>query len=148
MMEKPLSQNEQKAVYRIIDANLNRSREALRVLEEYFRFIRNDKMLSGRVKEIRHGVSELASGLSQAELINGRDSESDPFSSGSTKSEMKRDSLFSIAQAGMKRAQEAFRVLEEYLKLTDCSDLSNLAKSLRFSLYTFEKQVIEKELNE
>lgn len=147
-MEKPLTTQESRAVYRIIDANLNRSREALRVLEEYFRFVKNDKDLSLAIKDIRHGVSEIASQLNQKDLLNGRNSESDPFSTGSTETEMKRDSLFTVAQAGMKRAQEAFRVLEEYLKLTEYLNLSDLAKSLRFSLYTFEKKVIEKELDE
>ena len=39
---------------RILDANANRAREALRVLEDYARFVLNDPTLSADLKSIRH----------------------------------------------------------------------------------------------
>ena len=46
------------AALRILDANLNRAREALRVLEDYARFALDDAQISASVKALRH---ELAS---------------------------------------------------------------------------------------
>ena len=47
----------QRAAYRIVDANFNRAREALRVMEEVCRFALNDAELSGRAKQLRHELS-------------------------------------------------------------------------------------------
>src|SRR5437588_1023933 len=43
---------------RIIDASANRAREALRVLEDYARFVRGDAFLSGALKGLRHQLAE------------------------------------------------------------------------------------------
>ena len=40
-------------IYRILDANLNRAREALRVIEDFARFGMDDPHLSGWAKEMR-----------------------------------------------------------------------------------------------
>ena len=42
---------------RIIDANLNRGNEALRVLEEITRFLLDNKELSEELKGMRHQLS-------------------------------------------------------------------------------------------
>ena len=47
----------ERAAYRIVDANFNRAREALRVMEEYCRFALNCEPLSGRAKQMRHELS-------------------------------------------------------------------------------------------
>ncbi|MHC4087152.1 MAG: thiamine phosphate synthase, partial [Planctomycetota bacterium] len=44
----------EQAVYRIIDANFNRSREAIRVVEDYCRFALNSVLLTERAKQFRH----------------------------------------------------------------------------------------------
>ena len=46
----------ERAVYRIIDANFNRAREALRVIEEFCRFALNCGPLTERAKEFRHAL--------------------------------------------------------------------------------------------
>ncbi len=43
-------------VLRILDANLNRAREALRVVEDYARFVLNDDALCGELKQLRHDL--------------------------------------------------------------------------------------------
>ena len=48
---------------RIIDANLNRAREALRVMEEYARFGLEDPSLSAAIKETRHELAQCAKDL-------------------------------------------------------------------------------------
>ena len=45
-------------VLRIIDANLNRALEGLRIIEEIVRFILQDKRLTGYLKAIRHQIKE------------------------------------------------------------------------------------------
>src|SRR5262249_39500487 len=39
---------------RILDAGFNRAREALRVIEDYCRFVLDDRFLSGELKRLRH----------------------------------------------------------------------------------------------
>lgn len=39
---------------RLLDANLNRLREGIRVIEDIFRYILDDKTTSLRLKELRH----------------------------------------------------------------------------------------------
>ena len=48
---------------RLIDANLNRSLEGLRVCEDIARFMLNEKTLSGYFKTLRHGVGKLSKKL-------------------------------------------------------------------------------------
>jgi hypothetical protein len=43
----------ERAVYRIIDANFNRAREAARVIEEFCRFALNSGLLTERAKQPR-----------------------------------------------------------------------------------------------
>jgi len=51
------------AALRIIDANLNRAREALRVMEEHARFGLDDAGLSAAIKEVRHALAKAVVGL-------------------------------------------------------------------------------------
>ena len=47
-----------KDLYRIIDANFNRSKEGLRVCEDMARFVWDDKILSVALKNIRHDLNK------------------------------------------------------------------------------------------
>jgi len=51
---------------RILDANLNRAREAYRVMEEYARFVLDDGLLTRGIKEARHEFAAVGS------LLEGR----------------------------------------------------------------------------
>lgn len=133
------------AVYRIIDANLNRLREALRVVEEYFRFIRSDENISIKLKQIRHSLQSFEKGFDLSRLLQSRDTETDPFASKNRKEELDRDSLRDTLVANFKRSQEAARVLEEYTKLTDTPQVSEKAKETRFKLYEIEKLILTTE---
>jgi hypothetical protein len=129
-------------VFRILDANCNRLREALRVVEEYFRFIKNDEAPSVQLKQLRHLLTAIEGELGQTNLLEGRDAEQDCFANVNRPEEMARENPVDCARANFKRAQEASRVIEEYAKIVGCSDASQKAKSIRFSLYTMEKQFI------
>src|SRR5207237_10095456 len=62
---------------RILDANANRAREALRVLEDYCRFVLADALLSRDLKELRHGLADALSALPPTLLLAARDTEAD-----------------------------------------------------------------------
>ncbi|TLT00203.1 thiamine-phosphate pyrophosphorylase [Aliarcobacter cibarius] len=118
--------------YRIIDANLNRLREGIRVIEDVFRYIYNDKELSTKLKNLRH----LSRVENFYEILASRDVQNDVLRQ-SIKSEQNRDDLNSILIANFKRAQESARVLEELLKLYSIKDSENF-KYIRYELYNLE----------
>ncbi|MEN8147408.1 MAG: thiamine-phosphate pyrophosphorylase [Campylobacterota bacterium] len=122
------------SLYRVIDANLNRLKEGVRVIEDIARYINNDKALASKLKEIRHQsrIDDLQN------LLSSRDSINDVLRPTVT-SEMNRNSLESIIIANYKRAQESSRVLEEMYKIVDPA-LSENFKSLRYALYQLEKE--------
>ena len=49
-----------KKIYRVIDANLNRAKEGLRVCEDTVRFILKDKILTKKIKKLRHDITRIA----------------------------------------------------------------------------------------
>ena len=89
---------------RLIDANLNRLREGIRVVEDIFRYVYNDKQMALKLKELRH-LSRLENYI---ELLETRDVKNDVLRS-SIKSEQNRSDLYSILIANFKRAQESSR---------------------------------------
>lgn len=121
-------------VYRIIDANLNRLREGLRVVEDIKRYGFNDKALCSKIKNIRHKTK-----IPQSEYLKFRDVFSDVLKT-SIKSEQNRQNLNDIIIANLKRAQESSRVLEECFKLLNL-EYSELFKSIRYELYEIEKEI-------
>lgn len=129
------------AIYRVLDANCNRLREALRVIEEYFRFIENNEPASIELKGIRHKLIGVEARLGPDNLLTNRNSTGDCFADTNRPEEMERSGgTAALLAANIKRAQEAARVIEEYTKLTPTADVSETAKNIRFSLYRFEQQ--------
>ena len=117
---------------RLIDANLNRLREGIRVVEDIFRYVYNDKQTAIKLKELRH-LSRLENYI---ELLETRDIKNDVLRA-SIKSEQNREDLNSILIANFKRAQESSRVLEELTKLSSIEDSENF-KYIRYELYNLE----------
>jgi len=140
----PRERGARDAVYRVLDVNLNRLREALRVVEEYFRFVRTVDSLAVEIKVLRHSLQDMERALGRGELLESRDTRSDPFASVNREEELDRHSPEDVLAAGLKRAQEAARVIEEYVKLTGRGGCSEQAKRLRFTLYDFEKRIMER----
>lgn len=127
---------------RILDANLNRSREALRVLEELCRFHLNDRFLTQLAKELRHELTQLMFiHLSSHQLLRSRDTEQDIGTMIATGSESYRTSLADVQHANAQRLHEALRSLEEYGKI-----LSPLfgkgIEAIRYRSYTLEKAML------
>jgi thiamine-phosphate pyrophosphorylase len=132
--------NDQKAVFRILDANLNRLREALRVIEEYYRFMIAGETVAVQLKHMRHSLEEIEAGLGAARLLAARDTQTDPFANVNRPEELNRTTARQIVVANLKRGQEAARVIEEYSKITDAAPVSERAKTIRFTLYALEKE--------
>jgi thiamine-phosphate pyrophosphorylase len=127
----------QQAVYRILDANLDRAREGLRIIEEWCRFGLNNSSLAEECKKMRQ---ELAI-LHTWEIRQARDTPADVGTELSHPAEETRNSLESLLQANLARIQEALRVLEEYGKLYSLN-MGSLAKSLRYRVYTLESHLL------
>ena len=125
-------------IERLIDANYNRLKEALRLLEDIQRFIFDNKELSYAFKDLRHSLSALYSParVKQRDIIND-------VSKSSTSSEMQRESLNDLIEANFARAFESSRVLEEAFKLTNPAN-SAVAKEIRYTLYNLHKEIVAK----
>ncbi len=120
-------------LYRVIDANLNRLKEGIRVVEDIMRYRDNNKELSSKLKNLRH----LARFEETQKLLQFRDSINDVLRP-TTNSELNRTNIESIITANFKRAQESCRVLEELFKLED-TKYSETFKHIRYELYDLEK---------
>ena len=122
-------------IYRVLDANLNRLKEGIRVVEDLLRYLHNNKELSQKLKHLRH----LAVYEDIDALLKHRDSINDVLRP-TMDSEMQREGLKSIVIANFKRAQESSRVLEELFKLHSNKE-SEKFKHIRYELYDLEKDI-------
>jgi thiamine-phosphate pyrophosphorylase len=123
---------------RILDAAANRAREALRVVEDYCRFVLDDVFLSGRLKDLRHALADALAGLPALALLAARDTLGDVGTGLTAQREQMRHSPAAVAQVNWKRLQEALRSLEEYGKVVS-PDLGRDIEKLRYRSYTLEK---------
>lgn len=128
---------------RILDANANRAREALRVMEEAARFLLNDPALSRELKTLRH---DLAGALMTVEgLAANRDTPGDVGTTIGTDSEGTRRSASDVAAAAGKRLTEALRAIEEYAKLLPPGEgsqpITGRIESLRYRAYDLERRL-------
>ncbi|MCX6012715.1 MAG: thiamine phosphate synthase [Chloroflexi bacterium] len=127
---------------RIIDANLNRCCEGLRILEEVSRFILNDDRLTTHLKSLRHSMVTAFPGIN-IQLLNARSPEDDPGASAGFDIKHERKDLTDLILANSRRVQESLRVLEEFSKFNADIDTETI-KSARFSLYQIEKDIISR----
>ena len=130
---------------RLIDANLDRAAEGLRVLEDIARFLLNDQQLTTQAKNLRHGL--LVSGLRfHKQLLCSRNAAEDIGLAISTVDELKREDISAIAIANSRRVQESLRVIEEFAKLPSAPiglDFAKLERT-RFLTYRLEQQLVLK----
>jgi len=120
-------------IYQIIDANLDRAREGLRVLEDWARFglgkekyvkrIKNFRQILGKnhlevYKKSRNYIEDRCKGLTHQEQI-------------------KRKTSDQIISSNAGRVQEALRVIEEFSRLHN-HQLSQIASEIRYEIYTLE----------
>jgi thiamine-phosphate pyrophosphorylase len=129
------------AVLRILDANCNRAREALRVIEDYARFVLNDDTTCAGLKQLRHDLQEATATFTDTAILH-RDTPGDVGTSTKVSSELSRDDVAHVVTAAGKRLGEALRTIEEYLKTVDPSNASQI-ESIRYRFYTLEQQIAQ-----
>ncbi|MEB3123357.1 MAG: thiamine phosphate synthase [Snowella sp.] len=125
------------AIARILDANLDRAREGLRIIEEWCRFGLNHSQLAQSCKEMRQELAQWHT----ADLRLARDTPADVGTSLSHPGEETRSSMENLLQANLCRVQEALRVLEEYGKLYNPL-MGESFKQLRYQVYAIESQLL------
>ncbi|MCX8079549.1 MAG: thiamine phosphate synthase [Geminocystis sp.] len=126
-----------RAIYRILDANLNRAREGLRIIEEWCRFGLNNEQLTAQCKDMRQTLAFWHSDSIRA----FRDTQNDVGTNITHPQERTREDISSLLQANFCRVQEALRVLEEYGKLVD-TGLAQAMKDLRYQVYVLESKLM------
>ena len=124
-------------ISQIIDANLDRAREGLRVLEDWARFglglenhvikIKNFRQILGKnhlevYKQSRNHIEDQCKGLTHVE-------------------QSKRKSPEKIISSNAARVQEALRVIEEFSRLNN-KELSKIASEIRYEIYTLEIELL------
>lgn len=124
---------------RIIDANMNRLREGLRVIEDICRFGLDDAPLGARLKKARHSVQAIREQFPGGDLLSARDSIGD-VGRRRIKEPDRRGNLLQTLGASFGRAQESLRVLEEMAKLSS-PPAARAAKALRYEVYDLEKAI-------
>nr|MBU1328796.1 thiamine-phosphate pyrophosphorylase [Candidatus Omnitrophota bacterium] len=128
----------------IIDANLNRAREGLRVCEDIARFSLQNKGATKSLKAIRHGATNLvlrSKKISLAKLLSERDIASDKtkFIDFTPRSGANISDIF---MSNIERVKESLRVLEECFKIID-EKISRGYRKLRFNTYDIEKNIVK-----
>ncbi|NJL01448.1 MAG: thiamine phosphate synthase [Spirulinaceae cyanobacterium SM2_1_0] len=127
------------AIHRILDANLDRAREGLRIIEEWCRFGLNQQSLAAHCKQMRQTLAA----WHHDELRAARDTPGDLGTQLTHPDEESRLSLDHLLRANLCRIQEALRVLEEYSKLYN-SEMALTCKQMRYQVYTLESNLLDR----
>lgn len=130
-------------ILRIIDANINRAKEGLRVCEDIMRLALEDKIKTVKLKNLRHKISMIImdSKIGGLSLQDYRNSQSDVGKK--IKNKTSKRNIGDIFIANSQRVKEAMRVLEELLSIFD-NDTSRKFGNLRFEFYDVEKECFKK----
>lgn len=126
---------------RILDVNINRCREGLRVIEDYARFACDDRDAAGRAKLARHGLRAIVHACGADALLAARDIAGDIGRELKTESEHARDGTDAVVRAAFARLQEAARSLGEFAKLVS-REAAQRAEQLRYAAYELEQIVV------
>lgn len=134
---------------RIIDASLNRAREALRTIDDLARFWQQSTVLCEQAKQLRHQLSQLlcspsfTSVVPNQLLLANRNTPGDVGTSITTPGEVSRAGLGGVAAAACARLTESLRSAEECLKtLPGAASLAHHLEQLRYRAYSLEKDLL------
>jgi len=128
-------------IYRILDANFNRAREALRVVEDCGRFALNDPVVTATAKTMRSDLAEIYTAMPVLEMLTSRDTQGDLGTELTSPTERQRANLHDVAAAALKRLTEALRTIEEYSKVISPHQTQRIER-IRYSAYTLEQRLI------
>ena len=130
-------------ILRIIDANLNRASEGLRVLEDIARLALNDAVISEQLKTMRHRLVEGDLALNK-QLIGARDAEGDVGINLKAQGQAEEKELPLVLVANSRRVQESLRTIEELARSSEVRPKldSESFKQARFELYSIEQKLL------
>jgi thiamine-phosphate pyrophosphorylase len=129
---------DRRSTLRIIDANLNRAAEALRVVEDVARFHWNLEGYAGELKHLRHAlISAVCAEGRREDLFPYRDIDGDVGRETASPPVLAGDT-WAMAFRNLERAKEAFRVLEEACRIEKPSAAARIEEG-RYRLYAIEK---------
>ena len=126
--------------YRLLDAAANRGREAIRVLEDYVRFLLDDADLTQQLKNFRHQFQNVLQRFPMKSRLEARNTEYDVGTDISAEGEYERPTVEDILSANFSRLQETLRSLEEFSKMFD-SQTARQFEQLRYACYTLHREV-------
>lgn len=126
--------------YSLIDANLARVKEGLRVLEDIVRFVFADKELFEALKILRHSLAQTELWFGTGLVLKSRTG-IDVGTGQVNSAEYHRSSLYGIIRANSNRVTEALRTLEEFAKLYTNSNAVFIEKA-RYQVYALERDLL------
>jgi len=126
-----------KGIQRLLDANFNRAREGLRIVEDTARFVLNKADAAKAFRGLRHRLDALAR-VHYAELLAARNIEKD--SGKKNPAQPYKNGVADLLAANCKRAEEALRVIEEFGRILSVETVSE-AQAIRFEVYRWEKKL-------
>lgn len=126
---------------RILDVNLNRAREALRVIEDYARFALDDRDAAAAAKSCRHELSGIRAALGGDALLAARDIVGDVGRDTKSDGELARRDEEEVVRAAFGRLTEATRSLGEFGKL-HAAQAAAAAERLRYRAYELEQRIV------
>ena len=129
------------ALLRILDAAANRTREGLRVLEDWARFALDDAHLTTCLKQLRHDLAAALAAVPWEQRLAARDTEADVGTAIHTSAEFARDSAAEVLTANFLRVQEGLRSLEEFGKVFD-PVIGQAIGQLRYRTYTLHRAIV------
>ncbi len=125
----------------LVDSNVERAKEGLRVLDELARFIFCDQKIFLALKSLRHELQIVGQAFGETNLLRARSGSDAGMVENS--SENNRSNSWSLIRANCSRVSESLRVLEEFSKIYAPGATARL-KKLRYKLYNLEPEVLRK----
>ena len=109
-------------------------------MEDFVRFVWDDRHLMRQCKELRHELAAALATLDPQELVASRDTSGDVGTTVSTAAERERPDMASVVTANLKRLQESLRSIEEFGKLVS-PEVAQRVEQLRYRSYTLERAI-------
>ena len=142
-MKNNLNQQDDLRIPQIIDANLDRAREGLRVLEDWARYGLGRVDIVKKLKNFRQIL-----GSHHLDIYkNARNYTKDKCNGLSHPEQFKRIYTENIISSNSSRIQEALRVLEEFSKNNNY-ELSHAASLIRYEMYSLEIELMNAKCND
>jgi len=146
-MRNHQNQKDDLRIAQIIDANLDRAREGLRVLEDWARYGLDRVDIVKKIKDFR----QILGSYHLDYYKNARNYTDDNCNGLNHPEQFKRIYIENIISSNSSRVQEALRVLEEFSRNNN-HELSKAASLIRYEIYSLEIELLNltcnKNLNE